>query len=329
MNYDNFKIIDRKDFDARELKNYVEYLHNSNQSLIMLFDSIGDAVTCVNDNIKKGFWEDHCRIASTSWTCGVGMTKETTDKALIDGVCDEKWLELVDAYRQKIRDENPEFAALEHQAYLKKRRRKFNEEDGELDIDRYMSNDPAMFAKTTPSLQKGNICRMHFDQNTGIGGDTDTYLAGMAWAVAMIEVIQLAGISVEFTFGFTSYKAMCGVDYTSTIIKMKSASDPLDVQRILSVGLPAIFRYYTGNLRYNLTIPGHHDSAWGTPLKHLRNAKSVTEFLDADVIVKAAVSIDGKLFIDADTMRDIKNVLGVPSDDKYISTIDGTSDLDW
>lgn len=298
MNYENFKIIDRANFKAGEFKNYGLFLHKQNKSLIMRFESAADLVECVDTNVKNGYWRYHNSSSSDSWIYGrEGYdTFQLNREAILQGRILQQHIDLIDRYKQEIYSKRPELKDLEHQAQLKKRRRRFNEDDGELDIDRYMSGDPAMFVKTTPTLQKGNVCKMHFDQATSCGNGFKSFIEGMAWCIAMVDIIQTAGISVELTFGYTTQDCVQGVDFTNIHMVAKHAHEPVDVTKLMTYGLSGLFRKYVFAAWDMLHIGQGTSSSLGYAVSSFASMPTVGEFLDADILIKSnGVLNDGQI----------------------------------
>lgn len=283
MNYENFEII-------KSGSTFCQYVHKGKESAIIVFDS---AAALVEYNEIEKWGEYSTNISWTYGNDGYG-TSASTYNALKTGSILEKHIQLIDKYKEELYNRKPELKNLEHIAQTKKRRRKFNEDDGELCIDRYMSGDPAMFVKTTPTPIRGSIVRMHFDLPTRCDNEFKNFIEGMAWCIAMLDIIQSSGKSVELTIGYTATNAIYGVPHTSMVFTAKRADEPLDTIKLMTYGLSGLFRNYVFNAWQNLHIGKGGNP--GGPISSFNECPSVAEFLDVDILFKSTgIMHNGKI----------------------------------
>lgn len=297
-----------REAEAGELVNYRTYFVEERRGAYLAakhqmiwFDSVSDMVECCKTNWENKTWDDrgyrgnnphsgrdfmHSNHASMKWRFGTDFPDvETSERALLSGTGAPGGFEKVEQMKLDLFTKHPELYELERLAYKVKRKRTFSEDGGDLNIDRYMSGDIAMWENMSRRPQKTAIKIMI---NGTVSGDVspETFLRGMIQLVAFLDILNAAGISSEVWYVPVGDKTNKITQRVALFAKIKGANEPLDIQKMLSIGLPALFRYYTFRIWCNIPA-GEPISGFGRVLDNPAEVNWIKERYDFDVVLSA------------------------------------------
>jgi hypothetical protein len=291
-----------------EVMNWKEYTDKKHNRLVV-FDSSSDLIEAWKTNTVNKVWPSEMRNQrNKSWMLGNDYkTPEQTIEALENGEVLPRYMNRVDTIKGELFRNYPSLTELTDIALGKRRRRKFGEDGSELDIDRYMSGDPAMWSSCPPSQIRKRSARIYVDVWGTCGTNFNTFIENIVFAVALADIIEAAGVSLEIVVGTTATNFWsCNNDCT-VAFPVKKHDEPIDVARILSFGIVGflrmvMFETYFGIDRFN------YSSSCGTLIYDIEKAKSLVP-LDCDIIMKG-----GDAYTDpnrvAVTVEKIKTMFG-------------------
>jgi hypothetical protein len=251
----------KKELKKGELANYTAYMRGEDR--LAIFDS-GDSlrehfyhnVDAFGGNgtwTSKNFWTPKSAVDKV-WTFGTDFPSfDLTAEAIREGRVGEKYLDRVEKVKSELYEKYPRLHELAQIAIVKKRRRRFNEDEGELDIDRYMSGDPAMFASMPRMSIKGKSATFYIELGMSHKTDAMATAEGVISALALIEIVERAGISTEIIVGATSNNAVQDARLLNVSMIAKKSDEPLDTSRLLSFALTGMFRQFIFGVRENMT----------------------------------------------------------------------------
>lgn len=255
------------------------------------FDSISDMVETSEANSHyefggNGSWPFGYEKSKTSeWAFGKEFNNSAalTKRHLLEGTCPDAILNRVDAVRNSLYKDFPELQDLERHALKMRRKRRFAEDGDDLDIDRYMCGDPEQWAKMQRVPQKRSV-RVQINGAMLGGHSAIKFAETMIMCAAMIDIIESAGISVEFIYSaISSSMDTHDCDVMSISALCKSANEPLDISRVLSCAASGIFRKYVFHIRNNVCGSYEGISLYEIP-------SFIKEMKDIDVCVSATDS---------------------------------------
>jgi hypothetical protein len=295
FNTDNFKSWKKDNVKEGELSNYVAY-QDKNRNRVVIFNSGDDLVQHFEQNFfgEKPTWTPNgTRIATKKdekdeWRFGNDYKNyENTKKALSDGSILGNYLSTIEEAKQNLLERFPELSELNEIAISKRRRRKFTEDGDELDIDRYMSGDPAMFASMPRQQVRKRSARIYIDICVSGGNDAIEVTRNVAAALAMCDIVENAGISTEIVIGATSKGAAYDTNYFAVAAIAKQSDEPLDIARMISFCLPGMFRQFIFGAWANVTNKSAN-SGLGQVLDNLKQCPELYNFWNCDVSIQAS-----------------------------------------
>ena len=234
-------------------ENYVEYF-SSHKDFIIIFDSGHDLVECFEKNFSftggSGAYRNTLSVTANrtrenSWTFGSdATTHDKTAEYLHAGAMPMKYLDLYEKTVFELYQRFPELNDLNAVAISKKRRKCHSDDGDELDIDRYMTGDPCMFVKKTRSNVVKRCIKLYVEIGVSVGTSTETIVKNVIYAIALTDIIERAGISVEMYFGAITVPARENIYSIGVMCKAKAADEPIDTARLLSFALPGFYRQF-------------------------------------------------------------------------------------
>lgn len=236
------------------------------------FNSINDLLKCVKHNsLEHGnkSWDnggvDHNQ--DSAWVYGKEYKNyKNTIEHLQRGSVVQSTLDQYDKLKNEIEEHFPELHELQRMAFKTRKRRKFSEEGGELDIDRYMSGDPEMW-QTTQVIKDKKTMKILF--NCGIGGvnAAEVIIENVILLALFMDIVSALGISVELWFSCVTQDSTDISDYTVVSALIKSADEQVDIQSVLAVSVPGLFRYFIFRILGNI-VPGQANEYVGSVVHH-------------------------------------------------------------
>ena len=130
-----------------------------------------------------------------------------------------------------------------------KRKRIWREEGDDLDIDRLMSGDPNHWIKFKRKGKK-RVVRLGMNLMASWGNNWRAFAKSVALAYVTAEALETLGYGVEivavstYSIGAETNKASRG-DVAGWTFPLKRSSEPVDIQRVGSVGITAMARHYS------------------------------------------------------------------------------------
>lgn len=274
---------------------------NNKPHMSITFDNIRDVIKCVDTNNfdlkcwhNIGIDDNDCFDTSinwfSNWTFG-SLTLDETREACMSGMLPPEIQERVQVVRDRIAIEYPELIDIQNLAYKTRKRRKFSEDGGELDIDRYMCGDPDMW-QSVQNIKDKRTIKMLFNSSLNAGADSDQFIEDMVICCMFIEICQTIGFAVEFWYAPISKDVTSAIWQDIMLVKLKDAEHAVDEQSIISAGLPGFFRYYVMKTESNV-FPGIVDPYCGKAKAYTPDW--IMQYFGFDVAVDATGSTTGKV----------------------------------
>ena len=202
------------------------------------------------DCIYQGeiFWDEE---REEEWTYGKHVVgRENLKRALIMG----KTSDSIVAKYHTIRGEIERKAGISKfvgQGLSCKRRRVIRDDGDDLSMSRLMGGSDQYWTTTERNSQRANI-RIGMNFGISSGHDESSFARLGATLGVITDILTKMGYSVEvIAFDFVKYSGKNGWDYFGLSIPMKIPNEPLDVHRIMTSGLPGLFRDFCFGLMKN------------------------------------------------------------------------------
>jgi hypothetical protein len=291
-----------------EVINWQAYQHNNGNNAIVFFESVPEILKMMDK-----YWETtepyrNQRSQRDEWLYGEYKTWGRTRHAL---ETEQKYLERVDETKHELFRRFPELQNLQHDGVAKRRRRRYAEDGDELDIDRYMSNDVNMWASMPPQDVQKKVARVYVNVWGSVGTQFNTFIDNVVIAVALIDIMESAGIAVEVLFGNTADNIFRNVYSDSTICWVaKHAGDKVDISKMITYGLSGLLRAVMFDNYEALGILGGSTGGKGTLIsKPLEDCQTVKD-LNADIVIKGddGYTRTGKLSMYIGKVRQLFNL---------------------
>lgn len=205
------------------------------------------------------------------WTYGSEFpNKKSLDEALFKGKSSKKIMDYIQKFRDKV-EGTERYQQLLKKSRSIKRRRVFAVEGAELDIDRVMCGDPDHWQQVMKGRQS-NIVKINIDYCLSCGNSSEEFCKIAALGILAANMIEQAGYSVEIT-GTAISRDLTSEFYEAGIsLVLKEAKEPLDIQRISTVGIVGTFRLYTF-IAWCTMFDGKVDSGLGQALEMTEECK--------------------------------------------------------
>lgn len=264
--------------------NFYTQESETNEVLFVRYENLSDLISDCEANRVSGAWTNKLFIGSVSTHFTFGKdypTLELSFEAMRKGLICRKYLDQIEVETSKLLDANPELYELFRSASQYRRKRKFAEAGDELDIDRYMGGEVECW-QTSPRQLKKNAIKIFIAGGLSSGEDAQKFVNNMVQFSVMCDVFQRMGVGVEVNVGKASQMQRRQFIVESTLIK--EASSPLDVSRLMTSGLPAMFRYLSFYLKENFCKA--RDYGLGMPVQQItKDIEIVKEFAGYDIIL--------------------------------------------
>tara|TARA_X000001382_G_scaffold127959_1_gene116656 strand:- start:1668 stop:2738 length:1071 start_codon:yes stop_codon:yes gene_type:complete len=168
-----------------------------------------------------------------------------------------------------------------------KRKRVWSEDGSELDIDRVMSGDPQHWVSTKRNGKK-RVIRLGVNVSMSGGNGASTFAKNVGLAYIVCEALENLGYGVEIVAVDACYysggynKLSNKQDETATIIPLKRSDEPVDINRVGSVGFSAMLRYYNF-ICASMIYRQAGGTCWET-------SDEMKAFMNVDLLVETAFS---------------------------------------
>lgn len=300
---ETFKMWEHRKEDSTEFKNFSSFQNPNNKDRVILFESGEDLIECCKNNFRfmggANNWNDVSHQNTDlkeqdGWRFGYDFKNHLdTMAALSDGRMPIKYVDRVAEKKQELFNKVPRLFALSDTAVTKRRRRVYNEDGAELDIDRYMCADPAMFVSLPKQDVRSRTARIYFNIGAAGGVDASTITDNVITMAAICDILTSAGVSVEVYAAAASRGPISGTRWVNIACKAKHANEPMDIQRMLSFALPGFYRQLIFGCWSNIREQNERSTGGlGTVAYESGDLKAISEFFDADIKINAASIID-------------------------------------
>jgi len=173
-----------------------------------------------------------------------------------------------------------------------KRKRRFVDDGDEVDIDRFLANSDTPWVVTKRNKKARNI-KIAINFGLSNGNNESSFAKLVSAGAYLSDVLTKIGYAVEvWGADATGYRGSLLLDEVCTAIKFKDSGQRLDVQRILSIGLPGLFR----NLIFGiLENKWKSDSTMGY---QIQMSKEVKKELGFNYVIEQQIVNDEKKMLD-------------------------------
>ena len=216
-----------------------------------------------------------------SWQFGSDIeanTQEKTYSLLRAG----KGLSSVRKLSRKYREElqNSDLGEIVNRTKSVKRVRRYNDFDGNLDFDRVMSGNTDYWEKMRRDGQ-AQVVRIGINYSLSAGNNLDSFSRIVGLSAIFAELLENLGYGVEI-YGSSLYQnhkkpSKKRKKWLGMIFPVKSVSEPLDFERIYSLGLSGLLR--DAEFRIEEYVYGTHGGSCMVP------PQSLIELADIDVLI--------------------------------------------
>jgi len=286
VNLTGWKEWTRKPVKKEELINWTAY--EKGNSRLVMWDSSADFIECWRQNGENKSWQHPLsgRDSRSLWAYGEDYkTLENTLEALENGQILDKYIDKVGEAKSELFKHCPQLENLQTVAMSKRRRRKYAEEGAELDIDRYMCADPAMWVSCPPSEIRKRSARIYIDVWGTCGTTFQTFINSIVFAAAMADIIEAAGITLEIVVGTTATNFWEGKGACTIAFPVKQANEPMDISKLLTFGISGFLRGLCFDTYHGIDAE-NWDSSCGTLIYGGLEGAASLEPLEADIVMK-------------------------------------------
>lgn len=292
-------------------------------SIAVQWDSAADLVEYVNGLSEETILADRSHVAnnkvseqrrtdSDQWRFGELLNFEATAHALTNGIATTRQREYFDDFKNEILRKYPNLADIEAQAYVTRRRKVFAESGDELDIDRYLNGEVEQWTKKGFSKIIKRTARIHLAMPTSSANSPDNFSKAVAFVAALSDIVESAGISTEILISFSVSDAAPTESYFSGIVKAKNVEEPLDINRLLSLGHVGLYRNFIFVANSNVTATTdvrRTSGSKGHCISRAIEVEYIKPVVDADVFVYAGDVFINQFFEGTDFQIIIKDIL--------------------
>jgi len=134
-----------------------------------------------------------------------------------------------------------------------KRRRVFELDGAELDIDRYLGQQDECWGRVTRGLQRP-VIRLAVSGTASSDNDESAFAGTAALATCCALLAEQAGCSLEILGTVVIASITPGTEEGGSIMPIKHADEPFHQDALLSFGIPAVLRYFGFAIDHNLLV---------------------------------------------------------------------------
>tara|TARA_R100001377_G_scaffold65994_1_gene41264 strand:+ start:3438 stop:4292 length:855 start_codon:yes stop_codon:yes gene_type:complete len=254
------------------------------------FQSLRD----MQEAIKKNKWE-HSKTEkrfNDEWTYGSHFdNRDTHMKALRQGRTTPS---LVTHYKKirSVLERKLKVSKFAGQGISCKRKRRFVDDGDEIDMDRFLANSDTPWVVTKRNKKARNI-KIAVNFGLSSGNNEHSFAKLVSAGAYLSDVLTKIGYAVEvWGVDATGYRGSLKLDEVCTAIKFKDSGQRIDLQRILSMGLPGLFR----NLIFGiLEKKWESDSSLG---KQIQMSKEVKKELGFNYVIEQEIVSNEEKMLD-------------------------------
>jgi len=258
---------------------------NNNLQIIKL-KSLSEITLITEDGLKNHEWTQS-EYGSNKFMFGKEFPSlEKTTSAINKGQSSNETLKLVTKLSSQLK---PIISGLAPNGHSIKRKRRFGEEGANLDIDRLLCGDPYHWTKMstnrTPPLVK---LWVNIAMNAGMS--SSCFQKASALVITMAKQLEQMGFSTEINaVACSNVQTIKDRHDFVMVMPIKKASEKLDVNRVSTIGLDGIFRYFTFSMRENLVHDGMGDGGHGS-------SQGVSDKVKKELGIKDGMLVNAKDF---------------------------------
>lgn len=249
---------------------------------VVSFSGITELITEHDEAIKDKRWQpyDKGKYESSTWAHGSLGIADKTGRCLLFSEPPEHVIAKAKAFQDALMASDAYRTASE-KAQSTKRRRVFELDGAELDIDRYLGQQDECWGKVTRGLQRP-VLRLAVNVSASCGNDESTFAGVAALGTCCALLAEQAGCSLEIMCAMTSHDTKAGCLETAMIFPVKHADEPFHQDSLLCLGVPGLFRWYGFNIVDNaMTGKTHYAMGYAkgitSPLRTHLNVQHVLE----------------------------------------------------
>ncbi len=215
------------------------------------FESMRQLQEAVDKGVNENIF-DPLRIKSngldgsqdrSKWMFGTEFpTLNLTREAMIYGLSSENVIKQVSEIRDLILNID-EIKEIQYRARTKKKRKVYSESGSELDIDRVLCGDPQHWQSTTPG-KEDNVIRIGFNMTISAAQNEKQFYRLCAYGIVLCELAEQAGYNVELNWFYISQHPSSTLERGGLVVKVKDATQPLDINQVCSCGIPGTLRAF-------------------------------------------------------------------------------------
>ena len=223
-------------------------LDDKERRQLVHFSGITDLVTEHNERMQAGDWHPYQDgvYEKKQWAHGSLKNVKNTERCLLLGEPPQHVIDKAKAFQEALMASDAYRTASER-AQSTKRRRVFELDGGELDIDRYMGQQDECWVRVTRGLQRP-VLRLAVNVSASSGNDESTFAGVAALGTCCALLAEQSGCSLEIMCAMTSHQTKAGCYETAMVFPVKQAEEPFHQDSLLSLGVPGLFRWYGFNI---------------------------------------------------------------------------------
>lgn len=228
---------------------------------------------------EKGYYSGR----ENEWAFGKDFkSAQETGRAVSCGASTSRIMEAVHKKTQELMC-MPLIECLIKEHAINKRKIKFGEEGSELCIDRILCGDPNHWMKKG-KRSLNNTVRFFVNYHMTCGNDEKKFIELASVICALVQIVSISGYAVEVKAGAVGHETVEGIPEAGMIFPIKNPDEPLDIQRISSIGLQGLLRGYSFDI-YSQCFKG--EPSWGLG-RNSGISKELRAFLQTDFVIENA-----------------------------------------
>lgn len=244
----------------------VRYADEEKKVLHIHYDDPADLVLDVDENLSlKNGWGNRLiwKVDPNFNFCKNYRTPNEVAESIISGRILPSIFETYAEKKSVIERDFPIIYDIQQTALIKKRKFSYLDEGDEIDIDRWQNNETEHWRKLTKKNEKRSLS-LYLNLGGNSSNNANTFMKNMISFSILVDLLTTAGFHVEANAIFMAAYSCSSPDFSFSIatFKLKSSNQPLDVERMLTVGAGGFFRYYVFMMMSSL-IPKMKNSTMG------------------------------------------------------------------
>jgi len=217
-------------------------LADNKKRTLVHFSGITEFVTTVDEGFAHKKWINKHESLGASWNHGSLQTVAATRNCLLFAEPPPHVQKKAEAFQQALMGSDAYRMASEKAASTK-RRRVFELDGGDLDLDRYMGQQDECWVRVTRGLQRP-VVRLAMSGMMHGGNDEHGFAGIAAIATCCVLLAEQAGCSVEILATYLPHNMLPSLDEAGSVFPIKHADEPFHQNALLALGIPGTFRHY-------------------------------------------------------------------------------------